>query len=165
MNPDLTQTLPLHDIHLPTAISWWPLAPGWWYLLALLLSLAALVFAIVHWYEKGALKREAKARLNQIAKRYNSDNDAVELAQELSILLRRIALSSQDREMVAGLTGEAWLEFLDGCNNSGANKMSGSFQQGAGRILLDAPYRQQVDKQEAEKLLDLCGNWINNSRL
>ena len=27
--------LPLRDLHLPDAIGWWPLAPGWWVLIAL----------------------------------------------------------------------------------------------------------------------------------
>ncbi len=22
--------LPLRDLHLPDAVGWWPLAPGWW---------------------------------------------------------------------------------------------------------------------------------------
>ena len=36
MNPT-TQTLELRDIHLPTEISWWPLAPGWWIVIGLIL--------------------------------------------------------------------------------------------------------------------------------
>ena len=27
--------LPLRDLHLPEAIGWWPLAPGWWVELAI----------------------------------------------------------------------------------------------------------------------------------
>ena len=28
--------LPLRDLHLPDAIGWWPLAPGWWGVIAAL---------------------------------------------------------------------------------------------------------------------------------
>ena len=28
--------LPLRDLHLPDAIGWWPPAPGWWVVIALL---------------------------------------------------------------------------------------------------------------------------------
>ena len=34
--------LPLRDIELPEAISWWPLAPGWWLLLMVVLTLGFL---------------------------------------------------------------------------------------------------------------------------
>ena len=32
MDPEL---LPLRDLHLPEMVGWWPLAPGWWFLIAL----------------------------------------------------------------------------------------------------------------------------------
>ena len=32
---DPTQ-IPLRDLHLPDAIGWWPLAPGWWIVIAVL---------------------------------------------------------------------------------------------------------------------------------
>ena len=31
------EQIPLRDLHLPDAISWWPLAPGWWIVLGLAL--------------------------------------------------------------------------------------------------------------------------------
>ncbi|MEM8682735.1 MAG: DUF4381 domain-containing protein [Pseudomonadota bacterium] len=32
MNPT---EIPIRDLHLPPEISWWPLAPGWWVILAI----------------------------------------------------------------------------------------------------------------------------------
>ena len=29
------EQIPLRDLHLPEAIGWWPLAPGWWVVIAL----------------------------------------------------------------------------------------------------------------------------------
>ena len=46
--------LPLKDIHLPEAIGWWPLAPGWW---ILLLLIGLLIFAVVIWLRR--LARQA----------------------------------------------------------------------------------------------------------
>ena len=37
--------LPLRDLHLPDAIGWWPLAPGWWVILAIV----AAVLGYVAW--------------------------------------------------------------------------------------------------------------------
>lgn len=41
--------LPLRDIHLPEAVSWWPPAIGWW-LLALLM--AGVVFYALWFYKR-----------------------------------------------------------------------------------------------------------------
>ena len=36
----------LRDIHLPEAVSLWPLAPGWWLLLALIAAVLGLSIAV-----------------------------------------------------------------------------------------------------------------------
>jgi len=36
----------LHDIHLPEAIGWWPLAPGW-YLLTAAIAIACLLIGFL----------------------------------------------------------------------------------------------------------------------
>ena len=40
--------LPLRDLHLPEAIGWWPLAPGWWVLLAMLVGQVVLTVTRVY---------------------------------------------------------------------------------------------------------------------
>ena len=37
----------LADIHLPDPVSWWPLAPGWWMLLGLAVSIFIAVALLV----------------------------------------------------------------------------------------------------------------------
>jgi hypothetical protein len=76
------------------------------------------------------------------------------LLPELSMLLRRVAISRFPRHDVASLTGDAWLAFLDRALGDGA-----AFQSGAGRILLNGPYADKVDA-DAESLLVLCERWI-----
>ncbi|MEN8261656.1 MAG: DUF4381 domain-containing protein [Pseudomonadota bacterium] len=76
-----------------------------------------------------------------------------EKVRRLSVLMRRIAVSTYPRTEVAGLTGAAWLDFLDG---STPHK---PFAQGAGRLLADAPYRSQLDEDLGE-LFALCEDWI-----
>jgi len=75
------------------------------------------------------------------------------LAQQLSILLRRVSLSCYPRRQVAGLTGRAWLSLLDRC-------LPGEeFQQGAGRVLIDAPYSLD-SRVDGPALLQLCERWL-----
>jgi hypothetical protein len=159
------QPLPLHDIHLPPPLSWWPLAPGWWYLLGLIIILSSILYFLVRWYKKGAIKREALICLQQIEEEYSKKGDSLLLVKNLSTLLRRMALSSFPREKVAGLTGESWLQFLDNHNWTKPPQQSADFQSGAGQILLTAPYQPQVQQKEVDALFALCKQWIKKSKL
>ena len=148
--------LPLKDIHLPPEPSWWPPAPGWWLLLVLLMGLA---WGAGCWYRRRQQAKLSAAHLAgesllALREQYKAEHDAKATVQALSVLLRRLSISTFPRVDAAGLTGEAWLQFLD-------KGMTGErFTQGAGRILIEAPYRQQVEGEELGTLFDLCEAWI-----
>lgn len=148
------QKLPLRDIHLPEPVSWWPPAPGWW----LLLALAAAAIALAIWLRRRPRRRTAPRRLalrelQQIRAAYAQHGDPRRLVRELSVLLRRSAISLFPRAETAGLTGEAWLGFLDRVLGDGR------FSHGVGRELLSAPYRRAAEI-DAEALLALCQEWV-----
>lgn len=148
--PALTE---LRDIHIPAA-SWWPPAPGWW-LLALLLT-AAIIFIAYRRYTRHhrRIVNAALQSLNAIERQYQRDQDTRQLAQNLSALLRRIAISRYPRHDIAALTGEAWLTWLD------KDLPEPGFSRGPGRILVTAPY-QSNPQTDAGELLNLCRLWID----
>lgn len=92
----------LHDIVLPDAVPWWPPAPGWYVLFALLM-LAALAFSVGAWrrWKANAYRRQA---LRELA--------AVSEPSAIVEILRRVALAIAPREAVAELTGAAWPAWL-----------------------------------------------------
>ncbi len=143
--------LPLRDIHLPEPVGWWPPAPGWWVLTALALT-AAAVWAWLAWRRRTRVRRAALAQLRRIEKNYAADGDVARLARDLSTLMRRAAITADERRRVAGLTGREWLAWLDG-NLSGR-----PFSEGPGRCLADAPYRADPEEQvvDAMALLGVC---------
>lgn len=154
MRPDTLAEL--REIHLPPPVSWWPPAPGWWLLAGLLVAFALLL--AVWWrrrHRQGALARQARAELARVRRHYQEKRDPRVMARELSRLLRRVAISCFPREQVAGLTGEAWLEFLD----RALGERESPFRQGVGRVLVEAPYAVGV-RIEAEPLLELVARWI-----
>ncbi len=154
MNPQALASL--RDIHLPPAAGWWPPAPGWWLLAGLALLLSAL--SVRGWMRRrrrGRLAREALARLMEIEREFQGDQDAPALAAKISRLLRQVALRCFPRAEVAGLTGERWLAFLDRALQEEARP----FQQGAGRALIEAPYRRKA-AVEAGELLSLARRWV-----
>lgn len=145
------EQLPLRDIHLPPAISWWPPAVGWWLLLAM--SLALFVWA--HPRRRRSLKRAALRALAAVERDFMQHGDPRRLVQELSVWLRRVAMSYGPRESTAGLTGEVWLKQLD--------RMTGSrhFTLGPGRVFGTGPYEPAVDV-DGRTLLRLCRAWLGS---
>lgn len=128
--------LPLRDLHLPEAVGWWPLAPGWWVVLGLLA--AALAYLSWRWYRAwtyNAPRRHALRELARIEAAYLEHRDPVELGRQLSELLRRGVLAYAPRQEVAGLTGEAWLAWLDD------GMPVPYFHTEGGKNLLTLPYR------------------------
>jgi hypothetical protein len=144
----------LRDIHLPEPVSWWPLAPGWW-----LVCIATLVMLFLLWrlwqkHKYNLQQQSLSTALNTLSNIENQQdlNDKA-LIQQLSILLRRTAITRHGRKKIAGLTGEKWLHFLD------QQGKTNSFTQGTGRVFKDQPYRASV-KYDRKRLLQLVKQWI-----
>ena len=102
----------LRDIHPPDAISWWPPAPGWWFLMVLVVFVMIVGLLRMRRYWRSPSRAGAR-ELVRIKREVRATGDDDALAAALSVLLRRCVLAAFPRRDVAGLTGDAWLEFLD----------------------------------------------------
>lgn len=147
MMPPLDQ---LRDIHAPEAISWWPPAPGWWGLLALIILIIITVIGFKAYRKKTQWRREAIIEFNII----NGLSDKHKAISNISILLRQVAITRFPQQDVASLIDEDWLKFLDQAIGDETN-----FQHGDGRILISAPY-QATTNINSEPLLLLCKSWL-----
>lgn len=141
------EALPLRDIHLPDPISGWPPAIGWWLLLTLLVLLG---IGLALWLKNRRREAPVKRALRQLTDIENADLGAREKLQALSGLMKRVALSLDSREAVAGISGQDWLAWL--ALRTGDIR----FEQPLGRRLIEAPYRPQVDAATLDELLMLC---------
>ena len=151
MNPE---ELPLRDIHLPPEIIAWPPALGWWLLLALFILLVVVAFK--WWGRRQPVYRKQVVRpalqeLGRIEAEYA--NDPNEMIRQLSILLRRSAISLHGRHNAAGLTGTDWLEFLD--QQQHGQVFSSRFAE----VLTQQPYREQV-AGDASSLVAVVRDWL-----
>jgi len=145
--------LPLRDIHLPEAITFWPLAIGWW-LLAVLVPLS--VYLSYKLYKRLTRKTALKAlkkHFNHL--KINTELNEQEKLLALSSLMRRAAVSLYPRVETASLTGQLWLDFLD------QSLSTSSFNTDSGRLLIEAAYRSAPDLSELNALFVLCEQWIN----
>jgi len=129
-------TLPLRDLHLPEPIGWWPLAPGWWFIILLLVGVCGYVLfrAWLRW-RHNAPRRFALRELTHYESAYLEHQNPVTLGKHLSELLRRAMLAYAERDEVAGLTGESWLRWLD------QGMPLPYFHTEGGKSLLQLPYR------------------------
>lgn len=150
----------LRDIHASTEPGWWPPAPGWWLIAALLL--AGLALYGVHYY-RGRHKRAALKALTRVRSALEQGAEPVACLQYVSTILRRFAMTSAaaPREGaspidVAGLIGEGWLKYLDG------RWQRTEFSAGLGRQLLAAPYGRpnSIERNVALELTGLCAAWL-----
>ncbi|CAM4445566.1 MAG: hypothetical protein LEGION0398_MBIBDBAK_00651 [Legionellaceae bacterium] len=153
-NPLLTQ---LKDIHLPLEPSWWPLPIGWYFIFIFLISLVCfLSYYGFKYSRRNHYRKLALMALTKLTYEQNGDPN-LQLAQ-LSILLKRTALTAYPHLLIANLYGEAWLNFLDKTSNTV------DFSQGVGRILLDAPYQKNTPIPTKE-IINLSKKWIMKHKL
>ena len=72
-NPALEQ---LRDIHLPQAVHWWPPAPGWWIVAALLLALTIWLSRYLRArYRRQYFRGESQDLLKEIWQNYQQDHE------------------------------------------------------------------------------------------
>ena len=148
-NPIITPPdLPLRDIHLPSEIGWWPVAPGWLLLLGLMVMLAVAVRFFLVYRRRRRLRTLALLRLKELS----SMTDA-QLACSLSRLMRQAAICHFPHHEVAGMSGDDWLDFLD------RPFVDKPFSTGIGRSLIDAPY-QPIVAIDSTALIKLCQRWL-----
>jgi hypothetical protein len=150
----------LHDIHGLNGVPWWPLAPGWWYVIAIIV-LVPVVITLGYWLAYyGPLigwRSDARRRLAALRKALPEANPR-EVAGQLSELLRRIAMARSGRRVAAGLTGATWLHWLAEMDTSGFD------WEARGQILLKAPYMppsMEVERKELASLIRAAIRWID----
>ncbi|PCJ36311.1 MAG: hypothetical protein COA75_07800 [Cellvibrionales bacterium] len=115
----------LRDIHLPEAVPWWPPAPGWWIVAALLLALTIWLSRYLQArYRRQYFRGESQGLLKQVWLDYeqqsgntaNADRDFIE---NTLALLRRAgktadaAISDDSSEHFDSMPGPALLAALD----------------------------------------------------
>lgn len=157
MNPVDFSTLPLRDIHLPEAVPWWPPAYGWW----LLLGLVAIAAGVLAWrYRSHYRERAALRGFRAVARDLSAGGAPGVCVQRISVILRRFAMSVAGSTPVAGLTGDAWLRFLD------SRWARDEFSAGIGRVLIFGPYAppDRVSAGDIAALNELCIDWVRAQR-
>ena len=155
----------LADIHLPDPVSFWPLSPGWWILIVLvLMGLCWLIFLSIKklilnrrlQIAQNELEKAIEAYRDQTSKDSSDHNKAgLDYLYAVNSVLNRVALYTNPKHSreIAKLTGKPWLAYLD--QSYGGT----DFREGPGKVLAEGQYRP-IFKGEVESLYSLAQNWI-----
>jgi hypothetical protein len=164
MNPNPTSLDSLHDIVAPPPAPWWPPAPAWNWVIALL-AIIALVFAL-RLFSRWMRNRYRREALAELARR------ETELAQEsrravaiagIAELLKRTALTAFPREKVASLNGPEWFAFLNltgrtvGFNSSAAESLE--------RVCYNPAAAAGLCDEDLRQIARLARHWIRKHRV
>ena len=146
----------LRDIHLPEPVNWWPPAPGWWFVAFITLAvLVALFYLLRRRFLKNRYRTIALNKLSLLDS-HDKDNTLVVL-EEISALLRRVAMQTYGRKTVASLVGDSWLAFLDKTGKTS------KFSNGSARVLGSELYRPSVEAN-IEQVLLIARKWVKEHR-
>lgn len=109
-----------------------------------ILALALVVFGLIAlgiWAWKYRLteywRRDAYYQLKELSRQAKQQGDTPELARQFSSLLRRIVMALYGREACAGLTDQAWLQWLQQRDPKAFN------WQDYAPLLLHLPYQER----------------------
>ncbi|MHC2068215.1 DUF4381 domain-containing protein [Bremerella sp. T1] len=92
----------LHDIVMPPDVAWFPLAPGWYVLIVIVL--VAIGWAMFRVYQKWQANAYRRAALQEL-----QHADSIFAISEI---LRRTALVFTPRETMVDLIGNDWADWL-----------------------------------------------------
>ena len=153
LNDPLAQ---LKDIHLPPPVGWWPPAPGWWLVgICLLAVVVGGGYFLWKLFRRGRYRREALLCLRHLHSTHQGQEQL--FLEEVSRLLRQVAICQYGRQEVALLNSSEWLKFLDRTGKTD------QFSQGAGKVLGTMLYQPAV-VIEADQLCRVAEAWIRRQR-
>lgn len=154
-----TPPLPLQDLQLPEAVSWWPFAPGWWALmLIVLILLTALVLLARTRWRNNQDKRSAQQLLTSAYAQWQANQNQQQLIIQFNSVLKRYCRNRFPQAVA--LSGDQWTDFLN--RSAGVSLFSGveaeALQSGAYRA--DA-----LPALQTQTLFKNCQRWLQKARV
>ncbi|MBQ3696251.1 MAG: DUF4381 domain-containing protein [Alphaproteobacteria bacterium] len=123
----------LRDLHIPNAPAMWPLATGWWVLLAaclLLIIVSIVAYSIWH-------QRPENYALRKAQKMANSISDDLVYLKNISQLLKRVSIAVYGRTKIAPLSDKTWQDFL-------LKEAPDTLTKNEAHLISFAPYEQKL---------------------
>lgn len=148
----------LHDIEGLDAMSFWPLAIGWWVAIAFAMVALACAFCLLirRLNYLRSWKRDVFKKLDSL-ERNLSPSTSGETVAYLSEYLRRIAIRRFPRKECAGLVGDTWLKWLKTHDPKQFDWTE------KGKLLIEVPYAPlhiDLPVQQVKELIQAVRFWV-----
>ncbi len=105
----------LKGIDLPGSVSWWPLAIGWWIIIAFsLVTISIVVFKLLKKIQQNKYRKTASAELQDAFKHWQQSDDTLTYLQSSNAILKRVIrkIEQNPNTLSVSKTGNAWSELL-----------------------------------------------------
>ena len=161
MSVDMNKTISqasldnLHDIIVPDAVGFFPLAPGWIIVGVLAITLLLhFVFKLYKQYQSTLYKREALRGLESYAKESRDEILA------LLALAKRVGIAAYGRTQIAKLSGESWWDFME---EHSKVKVGKELRAELSNLLYDSS--KQYESSQYTTLKKLVTLWIRSHKV
>ncbi|GLO62794.1 hypothetical protein MACH09_33020 [Vibrio sp. MACH09] len=145
---NISHPLSLQSIHLPEPPTFWPVAWGWWSLLAAAILLILVIVGTWRWRKNRLRAKKAALALLTLEKSTLTPSGAMEI-------VRQAVLSYYPRSRVAHLSGDKWLQFLD-------SQVSSAIFSSNQSQWLEALY-QKESHFDREEMIKQCDHWLTTA--
>lgn len=144
----------LKDIYLPDRVSAWPVTYGWWLLLGLIILVVVIIFIMLKIRKNIQAKKERQVQNFANEMMVIQQQKPEEFVSELSLYLKRVAVSKFADANVHQLFDYKWPEFLN-------NQIdSDEFITGIGQLINSRYRKVPLSTEESLELLELAKKWL-----
>jgi len=131
----------LRDVQLPADISWWPLAFGWWIIIAVILvGIIALWVRLRNKYRQNRYRKLAISELEYTFALWQENQNTAGYLQSANNILKRCIVHIEsahwaNKRSYASLSGQRWLDVLHTLNQT---PLSAQCQHALGQLVYTA---------------------------
>lgn len=161
----------LQDVSTPAPVGYWPLAPGWWVLIALFFAVViASITGFMAWQKNKKLNKYRKTAQRLLAKLESDFNtntiNAQEALQQLNVLTKQAYFAAYPaaRLTISGESGERWYEWLNKTIGKSGNDLWAALDKSVFELSyqptrLDGSNNHD-SHQKVNHLFGFCRRWI-----